>query len=445
MGSGRTDPRGGWAGRGSALLIAFLLVGCASRPAPPPADPDASPAREDPRSQGPIPLVRVGIAPDVSLAVLSADGAWAVGIMGRAGSAEAIPAGASLRFHARGGSLHLDGLGTTRAIGSDTLYAYPKDRGSTRLSVGSTRYRGEMLVFASGEDRLTVVNVVDLESYLRGVVPAEIGRSGPERIEAVKAQAVAARTYTLANMSRWRSRGFDLLATVADQVYLGADGERADVDEAVRATTGVVALHEGRPILAYYSSTCGGITAGPETVWGKQARPYLKARRCRARRGADSFCAPSPYYRWIEVWDGPVLETILKRTLPGATGEGDPESWGRLVDLEIEKRSNDKRVEELEIRFEKRRITIGGDAIRWVLRRPDGGSLRSALLLEIQVEEKEGRANRVAVRGAGFGHGVGLCQYGAIGMARAGVDYLQILRFYYRGVRLVRAYRAWPA
>jgi len=312
------------------------------------------------------------------------------------------------------------------------------------VRIDGRAYRGEFLVFASGGGRITVVNVIDLESYLRGVLPAEIGGGGVDRIEAVKAQGVAARSYTLANLNRWRARGFDLLPTVEDQVYNGFSGERPDTDEALRLTSGIVALFDGRPIEAYYSSTCGGITAAPDEVWGRPSRPYLRATRDSRRKGESAFCSASPYHRWTETWDGDAMERILKSTLPSVLGEKNPERWGRLRDLKIAKRSKSLRVEELEIVFERKSLTIGGDKIRWIVRRPAGDGLRSALLTSVHVTKRKGRIGKVSIDGAGFGHGVGLCQMGALGMAKAGYDFKQIIRFYYKGVRLVRAYRAWP-
>ena len=96
------------------------------------------------------------------------------------------------------------------------------------------------------------------------------------------------------------------------------------------------------------------------------------------------------------------------------------------------------------MRFEKKTFTVGGDDVRWILRRPGGGGLRSALLIDVDVDKSRGGVRKVRIKGAGFGHGVGMCQYGALGMARAGYDYRQILRFYYKGIRLVRAYDQWP-
>ena len=136
-----------------------------------------------------IPLIRVGIAPEVSSATISAPGRWMVGIVGGRGGSEEISAGAEWTLRASGDQLVVvDHLGANRGGGADTLYFAPFSRKETMVRIDGRAYRGEFLVFASGGGRITVVNVIDLESYLRGVLPAEIGGGGVDRIEAVKAQ-----------------------------------------------------------------------------------------------------------------------------------------------------------------------------------------------------------------------------------------------------------------
>jgi stage II sporulation protein D len=387
------------------------------------------------------PIIRVGIVPEAYSATVASGGAWRVGVVGGRSRIEEVPPGGSWTFSARGDLLKItDQAGDLRDGGADTLYLFPAPGSQSFLLIEGKPYRGEALVFASGGGRVTVVNVLDLESYLRGVLPAEIGGGGTNGFEAVKAQAVAARSYTLAYLNRWRARGFDMLSTVEDQVYPGTAGEREATDRALRETCGVVALCDGAPIEAYYSSTCGGMTATPEDVWGRPPRSYLKAHRDSRGEGEKSFCSGSSYHRWTETWDRATLESILRRTLPAATGTQNPEQWGRLRDLRLEKVSDSHRVQELIVAFEKKSFTLKGDQVRWILRRPGGEGLRSALIFKISISRHKGQIVKVKVEGGGYGHGIGLCQMGALGMAREGIDYRKILLFYYPGVRLVRAY-----
>ncbi len=392
-----------------------------------------------------VPIIRVGIAPEAYSATISSDGPWRAGVIGGGRRIEEIPPGASWTFTAKGDLLAIeDQAGHARDGGSDTLFFFRSPGSQAFLQVDGRPYRGEVVVFASGGGRVTAVNVLDLESYLRGVLPAEIGSGGTNGFEAVKAQAVAARSYTLAYLNRWRARGFDMLSTVEDQVYLGAAGEKDASSRALLETCGIIGICDGSPIEAYYSSTCGGMTAAPEDVWGRPPRSYLKARRDSRGEGEKSFCAGSAYHRWTEIWDRAALEKILRASLPAATGEKGPERWGSLRDIRLAKVSDSRRVEALIIEFDKKSFTLKGDQVRWILRRPSGESLRSALILKVSLRKQKGRISMIKIEGAGYGHGIGLCQMGALEMARQGFEYSKIIRFYYSGVRLVRAYDRCP-
>jgi len=158
----------------------------------------------------------------------------------------------------------------------------PADEGSGLVVYGGKPYRGRIEVFANTRGTLTVVNVVGLEDYVRGVVANELSPGGWPAIEALKAQAVAARTYAVSNAGRFRSQGFDLLPTTRSQVYGGRSTEHPLTDRAVAETRGLVATHAGRPINALYTSTCGGRTENAEDIFGGEPVPYLRARECAA-------------------------------------------------------------------------------------------------------------------------------------------------------------------
>lgn len=140
---------------------------------------------------------------------------------------------------------------------------------------GKGRYRGRVEIFPNAQGRLTVVDTVDLETYLRGVVPREMGAWEYPALEALKAQAVAARTYAYVNLGKRAKDGFDLVDTVADQVYGGKDGEQTLTDEAVAETTGMIATYNGQPIQALFMANSGGATVDNHYVFG-DAYPYLK-------------------------------------------------------------------------------------------------------------------------------------------------------------------------
>ncbi len=140
---------------------------------------------------------------------------------------------------------------------------------------GKGRYRGRVDIFPNAQGRLTVVDTLDLETYLRGVVPKEMGAWDFPALEALKAQAVAARTYAVANLGKHAAEGFDMTDTVADQVYGGRDAEEPLTDQAVQQTAGLVATYAGKPILALFMANCGGHTVDVSQVFGGDA-PYLR-------------------------------------------------------------------------------------------------------------------------------------------------------------------------
>lgn len=385
-----------------------------------------------------VPLVRIGIVTQASEVELSATSAWQIGILHTGFTPTRVEPDVRWRLAARSGALEVwDELGRFRGARGDTLFAY-SDSGHA-LQVDGRPYRGEFLLWA-GETGIVVVNVVDLESYLRGVVPLEIGEQPADRVEAAKAQAVAARSYTVAMLRRWAKRGFDLMATVEDQVYGGLDAEKPWSNTAVDATRGVIATFAERPIQAFYCSTCGGHTASPKEVWGSEDPGYLRGVRCKSKRVEDSFCSVSPRYIWTEDWDGAAFEGMLDASLPGQASDWDRERYGSLRDIEIASRGPSKRVARLILHFDHGTVELGGDSVRWALRTTKGQPLWSAMLVDARVERERGRVTRVGIRGRGYGHGIGLCQYGAMGMAASGYDYREILGLYYRGSDLVRFY-----
>jgi stage II sporulation protein D len=316
---------------------------------------------------------------------------------------------------------------------AETLRLLPEEPGWSGWS--GRWYRGSFRVHASRADGLTLVNEVELESYLRGVLPSEIGNPPAAEYEAVKAQAVAARSYTLSYIGRRAELGFDLYATVEDQVYEGTKRENAPSDRALKETRGEVAVSDGLPVRALYSSTCGGRTSNVEDVWPWPWTSYLRS--VRDVDGDDSaYCSRSGTYRWTESWTVTEFLSLVRAYAPE---EGVPASAlaGDLVDARVETRSRCGRVAELAIETTTGKAILRGDRIRWVLRRPGGKAILRSSFIKIGVaRDEEGKPERVVVSGAGNGHGIGLCQTGALGMARSGRGYREILRHYYKGMQI---------
>ncbi|MDR7562994.1 MAG: SpoIID/LytB domain-containing protein [Armatimonadota bacterium] len=278
-----------------------------------------------------------------------------------------------------------------------------------RLVERQRAYRG--VVELRRTDRgLVVINELDLESYLYGVLRLEVDPAWPP--EALKAQAVAARTLALASLGRFRREGYDVRDTTEVQLYGGATFEDPRTNAAVDATRGVLLLHEGKPIHAVYHADSGGQTEASEHVWGV-AYPYL-------RSVEDPYVAGSPYQRWTVVVPLVHLEDRLQGgsiPIQGITGG------------EVLRTSESGRA--LLVRFwsASGAVELPGHRLRSFLGPNVLLSTRFALRVEGQ---------NVVFEGSGWGHGVGLSQWGARGMALAGSPYDRILRHYYRGVELAR-------
>jgi stage II sporulation protein D len=384
------------------------------------------PEREPPR----IRVALVEYAPEVELRLEGP------ALLRGAGAAEELPGGAELRARAAGEALVVDVAGAGERRGSGRVELEPRD-GSAGTRFADNVYAGRVEILRSG-DRLTLVNEVPLEDYLRGVVPWEIGAQGARRLAAVEAQAIVARTYAYKRLGQHADAGFDVYADVTDQVYLGTTRQDSLANRAIAGTRGSVLAADADLIDAYYSSTCGGHTSRIEAIWEKPARPYLRGRRDAPPDGG-AFCSGSRHFRWTEAWSGAGLERTLQETLPPELGLPPDSALGGLVDLRVAERDESGRVRALEIQMTRGVYRVLGDRIRWVLRPRDRAILRSTLF-KLDVERRDGFIVRVVVRGGGNGHGVGMCQTGALAMAERGFSGEAILAHYYPGARLVRAY-----
>jgi stage II sporulation protein D len=305
--------------------------------------------------------------------------------------------------------------------------------GKGLLIAGSTPVRGHLEITARAES-LFVVNVLALEDYLRGVVPPEIGPREATLKAAVAAQAVAARTYSVKRLGQYQSLPFDLFADVRDQVYRGTSAEDPVADEAIEMTKGLVVAEHGVLIEAYYSSTCGGVRSDIRTAW-----PHREAYDC-LRGGPDGsdgtvWCRSAPHYAWEETWSGWRLSKLVRDNVPALLELPEGSVRGELLDLRVTEREASGRIGALEYVTTEGKWTVPGDRNRWVLRREDGSILRS-VLADLEVQKRGGAVAHVEARGRGNGHGVGLCQMGALERAKAGQDFRAILEAYYPGATI---------
>lgn len=284
------------------------------------------------------------------------------------------------------------------------------------LTVDGKLLRGDVEAFMNPLGVAVLVNVLPLEDYLRGVVPKELSpRLFPE-LEALKAQAVAARTFSVSEMGARARLGFDLYSDQRSQVYGGAGSEQALTNRAVDATRGLYLAFQGEPIVAFYSSTCGGVTADYASAFDKPPIEYLKG-------GVSCPDQESRYARWVEEKDILSIQDSLTRYA----------GVGKLTRLQILEKTETGRVKEALFEGNSGSAVLRGLTVRYAL------ALRSHFIDKIETRVgKNGTISSVRVEGRGWGHGVGMCQIGAYELARRKMDFQSILGRYYPGAELLQ-------
>lgn len=405
-----------------------------AHPLPDPGSPDAAAGPRDPRAFGGDILVRVALHWSRGNVSVRSTGALTFHDDDGSGRIVPIDKGDAIIASCDGSEVRLR-TASGRVLSEGTSARVTADGG--RLVVDGREIRGD-LRFAARLDSLFVVNELPLEDYLRGVVPKEIGPRPPADREAVAAQAIAARTYTVKRLNQYESLPFDLFGDVQDQVYDGVSGEQSTADEAILETRGLVLADDRALIETFYSSTCGGARSDIAAVWPHRAvHPALRGGPD-GPRGRE-WCRESRHFEWEETWDGAALGEMFRRYAPALLELQPGSIRGELRDVRVTKRGPSGRAALIEWETDRGRWTVPGDKNRWILRRPDGGILRS-VLIKIDVVHSGRSVSAVRVRGQGNGHGVGMCQVGALGQARTGRDFREILRSYYPGTK-VRAIR----
>ena len=324
-----------------------------------------------------------------------------------------------------------DTLGVRRENG--TLILSP-DADRPFVVWNGKRYRGQLLITAT-DSGLLVVNRLPMDDYLRGVVPLEIGNRTAAEFAAVQAQAVAARTYAYKHLND--ARAFDMYSTVQDQVYGGVDAEKPQADSAIMTTADIVVLYAGQPISTPYHSTCGGSTAAVSEVWYTQPdEPYLRPVSDKIPGSDHFYCDPSPRFSWTQRFDAPSLRAVMEKYLAAYTNA--PKTGvGRITDIKEDGRTRSGRVAALTVQTDSGTYRLRGNDIRFVLRDPKGAILNSTFF-SFARETSGGEVSNLTVNGRGYGHGIGMCQWGAIGRARAGQNYRTILETYYPGTTIGR-------
>ncbi|WP_041313599.1 SpoIID/LytB domain-containing protein [Heliomicrobium modesticaldum] len=381
------------------------------------------------------------------------------------------------RAFAAGSTIQLDknGRSLAKAYGGPLLLQ-AKGAGENKIEVNGKKYRGSLRLYhlrSQGANGMALINVIDVESYLYGVVGQEIGMNAPE--EAMKAQAVVSRTYALQQRERRRQIGdyYDLRADLGSQVYKGVDGEQARVLKAVDDTRGQVITYDGAIIEAVFHSNSGGYTEDARLVWNSDV-PYLRG-------------VPAPEDRYAEEWGGTAAlayhwrkqltpDEIARKT-QSLTGK----DLGELQRLRIVETSRSGRVTRLEVVGSRGTVSIDRTKVRQLLDTPStkftladgsgnyvalgygadgikknalpaGGTYAitssgvAAVSSDPYVITSDGvgpapkapsttAAGIIVIDGYGYGHGVGMSQWGAMGLARNGKSYTEIIEHYYNADR----------
>jgi len=326
-------------------------------------------------------------------------------------------------------------------------------------------YRGifEIIRTPKKTDKLSVINVLPLEEYLRGVVPNELPVSFG--LEALKAQAVAARNYAIRPRDKINNL-FDVCDSVQSQVYFGANTESPLSDQAIKETKGLLALYDGEPILALYSSTAGGYTENYENAFSEPGSekfpakplPYLKGKPdiegtpcLNWEESARNFYTSSPqtfdsnsgYFRWTRSWTEGELRKELNQSLSKFSKSGlvtpafeKGTDIGKIKNIEILSRGVSGKAIVLCITTEKGSWTVKKELLIRRILTNQGKALPSAnIVLNLSFDDK-GNLLKIEAVGGGLGHGVGMSQYGAGYMSKNGYTFDQILQHYYDGISI---------
>jgi stage II sporulation protein D len=274
------------------------------------------------------------------------------------------------------------------------------------IIIDNERYRGSIEIH-NILGKIQVINILQINEYLYSVVPGEIISTW--EMEALKAQAVAARTYTYHHLVSNKKAIYDLDNSSNFQVYKGIAVEKESTNRAVDETSGKIALYFGKPIIAFFHSTCGGKTMDDKFVWNGEGQEYLKSVIC-------PYCKESPYFNWEEKITLYEIKDYLGKKYKGI---------GQITGVSFQRKED--RVVSTVVHHKNGIVKLTGNELRLLF--PEK-KIKSLFFTAKKV--KDG----LILTGHGWGHGVGMCQWGAKGMAEKGADYKSILRYYYKGISI---------
>jgi len=278
----------------------------------------------------------------------------------------------------------------------------------SNIYVDKRRFRGNIDIIRTEDMKLLVINHIDVEDYLRGVLYNEVSHWWP--MATLKAQAITARTYALYQSQVNKAKDYDMTSDVYSQVYGGRFSERWRTDRAIRATKNKVLTYKGSIFSTYYHATCGGHTENASNLWNVDLSP-LEGSKC-------TFCRRSPHYDWKKEMSLLDIESKLK-----SSGF----KIGNIKSIEVIRVNKSGRAEEIEVKSASATLTIPAKDFRRIL----GNNFIRSTHFKLKI-----RRNKVSFDGRGWGHGVGMCQWGAYLMGKRRYKSQEILAFYYPGTKI---------
>lgn len=308
------------------------------------------------------------------------------------------------RLAARDNKLILEG----KALSADET-EIRAENGTDPVSIGGRRYRGRLYLKASGDD-LLLINAVTLDQYLYGVLPSEVPENWP--MEALKAQALAARTYALVRAGSADFAHYDVDDSTQSQVYMGTLNEGPRSRSAVDATHGLVVAYKDKLAETFFYSNCGGHSADSRNVWGRDI-PYLQGVE-------DPYCKDEPHFKW----KSSVLHAKIQKTLQTATHG--LKTWDTI---DLLKKDGSGRWTQVRLSGVHGEKTMASATFRMAA---------GPNLVKSTNFEWHRRGDKDEFKGFGWGHGVGLCQEGSKGMADQGYRFRAILAHYFPGTQIRR-------
>lgn len=361
------------------------------------------------------PQLSVGLASGQEVVTVKVSGKCRILAEGENKSSVEVPAGSQLSITHNGTHFLVNGK-KIKTEGRGLVVAAESSKAQNAFfTFGHNDYRGAAKIIVR-HGKLTLINLLDTEDYLKGVVPEEMPTEWPA--EAIKSQAVAARTYALQNRKRHENEGFDLCTNTHCQQYLGKRSEKSAANKAIEDTSGEVLTYQGKLIDALFHTDSGGMTENSEDVWGSKL-PYL-----RAVDEKDTYTKP-----WKNVFTAERVASLV--------GKQSHKDIGSLKKIELSSlkighadkdRSASGRVRQAIFVGSKGRAAVSGNDLRNLL------GLRSTLF-DLQLNHKQ-----VTIEGYGWGHGLGLSQWGAKKWAESGKGYREILSHYYQHTELKKLY-----